>query len=215
MSAITVVGLVPGGYTIEDIRVSVPHHEAVQIPAHLVDRSKSLIEALQGQRIMQLGGPLPAAPAQRDPPVLAPPLRGRGIAPHNPVAQRQDTATWPRERDALVRELEASRAQSLQLQAVNQTLQETLTNMAAQLTLIQKAVTDLSAGRESVPMRLPSLRPRQPEPTPTFLDEAVPHFIPATAGAVAEVRISVPESTSDSDLTEARGALRSLRKAST
>lgn len=209
---ITVIGLTPGAFMIEDIRTSVPFQTAIQIPAHLAQRSRHLGEALQQQRIMQLGNTLPVAVSPKEPP-LAPILRGRGIALHTPIATKQaEVGPWPREREALLRELELSRTQCLQLQGMNETLQVTLTSMADQLTRIQRTLDGLSPTQAAAPGRTVAVPVVVNTPPPTsFLDEAVPHFILPTTQGAAEVRISIPEGTSTSDLTDVRGALRTLR----
>lgn len=209
---VTVIGLTPGTCVIEDIRISVPYQTAVQIPAHLAQRSRHLGEAIQQQRVMQLGNalPLPAPPAKAPP--LAPILRGRGIAPHNPVGTRQTgVATSDREREAMERELEASRAHGKQLEGINEALQVALTNMTGQLNQIQQTLSGLSLAQSAAPaaVKATAAFPSRSEPA---MDDSIPHFIPATTQEAAEVRISIPETTSDSDLSGARGALRSLRK---
>lgn len=214
---VTVIGLTPGIFLIEDIRVSVPFQTAVQIPAHLAQRSRNLGEALHQQRVMKLGNtlPLPAAAAVPLTPPLAPILRGRGIAPHSPVAARPPDAssTWQREREALLRELEASRSQGQQLLGVNEALQSALTAMGGQLTQIQQTLAGMKMegvqeGR-AARARAQSVAV-DAEPA---VDDSVPLFIPPTTEDAAEVRISIPENTSE-DLSGARGALRSLRKGS-
>jgi hypothetical protein len=201
----TVIGLTPGIFLIEDIRVSVPYQTAVQIPAHLVQRSRHLGEALHHQRIMKLGNalPLPAAATAPALPPLAPILRGRGIAPHNPVTTRAPVApAWPQEREALLREMDAS----------NEAFQAALTAMSSQLSQIQQTLANMKGGQvqEASPAG-PRTRTASVEAEPAF-DDSIPLFIPPTTQEAAEVRISLPESTSDSDLSGARGALRSLRK---
>src|SRR5262245_26758589 len=147
---VTVIGLTPGAYVIEDIRVSVPYQTAVQIPAHVAQRSRNLGEAIQQQRIMQLGNalPLPAPPPEPVIPPLAPILRGRGIAPHKPVNVQRATpgdTSWHQEREALLRELGTSRAHGEQLQGINEGLQASLTNMANQLSQIQQTLAGLGS----------------------------------------------------------------------
>lgn len=208
---VTVIGLTPGACVIEDIRISVPYQTAVQIPAHLAQRSRHLGEAIQQQRVMQLGNALPLPAAQAKIPPLTPILRGRGIAPHNPVGTRQAESAnpWERERESVLRELSASQAQSRQLEGINDALQVALTNMASQMREIQQTLSGLSLSQSVVPMAraAPAVSTSSP-----VLDDSTPHFIPATTQEAAEVRISIPETTSDSDLSGARGALRSLRR---
>lgn len=204
--AITVIGLTPETYTIEDIRFSVPYRTAVQIPAYLAQRSRHLGEAIQQQRIMQLGSGQPLPIPSREP-VLTPMLRGRGIAPHAPAQGRpEEHVTWQRQKEALVRELDTSRAQCLQLQGTNETLQATLTSMANQLHQIQATLNRLTLPSEVAVTSHPTIPVRGP-----LRDHTVPHFIAPTTQELAEVRIAIPEGSSDSDLTGARDALRSLR----
>ena len=206
---VTVIGLTPGTFLIEDIRVTVPYREAVQIPSHLVQRSRNLGEALHQQRIMQLGNALPVAPARLPKPTLAPSLRGRGIAPHLPVSTTQAaTPTWPEEREVLLQQLEASRAQGAQLQGMNESLQSTLESMSGQLQEIQATLSGMSLAAPAEGTRATAPKARADE---SLLEDSIPHFIPPTAQEAAEVRIAIPEKTSDSDLSGARGALRSLR----
>lgn len=201
----TVVGLVPDGYVIEDIRTTIPYRIAVQIPANLVTRSRHLTDALQQQRVMQLGTPTVAAPP------LAPILRGRGIAPHHtrPVAPPPAPAPWPPQ-EVLERELEASRAQCAYLQGINETLQVTLTNMTAQLAQIQMTLESFGS-RQVFPTAATLSGRAQTSAEPSFLDEAIPHFIPETSSAAAEVRISLPETATETNVDEALAALRALR----
>jgi len=208
---VTVIGLTPGSFTIEDIRIAVPYQTAVQIPAHLAQRSRNLGEAIQLQKIMQLGNALPLPAPQAKAPALAPILRGRGIAPHSPVSTQQAgvaAGSWSREREALLRELQGSKVHGEQLQGINQALQAALAQMTDKLNQIQLTLTELGSApaREAPAGGAPASAAKQ-----ELLDEAPPHFIPATSEQAAEVRINIPETTSGSDLTDARGALRNLR----
>lgn len=208
MSGVVVVGLVPGFFAIEDIRIVVPHRQEVRIPAHLVHRSKDLVIALQQQRVMQLGSPLPTPPAPKAIPLTIG-LRGRGIAPHPPVAPRQDP--WPREREGLVRELESSRAQNVQVQDFNESLQATLTSLTSQLTQIQRTLNELDlprGGRVQSPAQQQGSQVQDESPA---IDADIPHYVLPTTTEQAEVRIAIPEKTSEADLSGARGVLRSLR----
>lgn len=214
---VTVIGLTPGIFLIEDIRVSVPFQTAVQIPAHLAQRSRNLGEALHQQRVMKLGNALPPPAAATAPvtPPLAPILRGRGIAPHNPVATRApDASAWQREREALLRELEASRSQGQQLLGVNEALQSALTAMGGQLSQIQQTLSGMKSDGVQEGRAARVRTQSAPVDADPAVDDSVPLFIPPTTQDTAEVRISIPENTSESDLSGARGALRSLRKGS-
>lgn len=207
---VTVIGLTPGSFTIEDIKVTVPFQTAVQIPAHLAQRSRNLGEAIHQQRVMQLGNALPAPVVPHQAPPLTPILRGRGIAPHNPVGVRQGDGSWQREREGLLRELEVSRSHGTQLQGINEALQAALEDMSSKLSQIQQTLSGMGAatavGTSTARQDVTRL-----EPTRTALEDDVPMFIPPTTDGAAEVRISIPETTSESDLSDARGALRSLR----
>lgn len=200
---VTVVGLVQGGCLLEDIRTTVPQRTAIQIPAHLAERSHSLVDALQQRRVMRLGGPaiVKEAPAQ-----LNTSLRGRGIAPL--VANtRHEPPPLPapaEERELLVLELEASREECRRLQALNEALQSTLHAMSDHLGRIQRTLETLSS--HGIPARIPARVGGGPRG-----DAGIPQFIPPTTLEVAEVRITPSESTSASNVDEAVAALRSLR----
>lgn len=201
-AAVTVLGLVQGGYLLEDIRTVVPHRMAIQIPGHLAERSQDLLVAIQQQRVMKLG----AAPATvgREPP-LNPALRGRGIAPHHlsPVAKVDPVGlTWTQERTALLTELEASQQQCQRLQGLNEQLQGVVAGMSTQLAEIQRTLEML------VRTGLPAA-PLTSRVSP--VDMTVPQFIPSTATDAAEVRINLTEKATTSNVEEARAALRTLR----
>lgn len=208
---VTVIGLTPGVFVLEDIRVNIPYQTAVQIPAHLARRSRCLGEALHQKRVMQLGNalPLPVSSQRPSTPPLAPILRGRGIAPHAPLK----TGTPQQDRDALLRELALSRSNGQQLHGINEALQAALAAMGDQLSQIQQTLAGMKSGQiqEAKPF---APRPSAPVSAEPSFDDSIPHFIPPTTREAAEVRISIPETTSESDLAGARSALKSLRKGS-
>lgn len=199
---VTVIGLVQGGCLLEDIRITVPQRMAIQIPAHLAERSQSLVDALQQRRVMRLGTPAVVKEVTAQ---LNTNLRGRGIAPQVANTRHEVApAVASDERELLVLELEASRAECRRLQALNESLQATLQTMTQQLGSIQRAV-------EALDLRAPS-QPRQPRAEgASRAVVAVPHFIPPTTLDVAEVRINPSETTSTSNVDDAVAALRSLR----
>lgn len=202
---VTVIGLVQGGYLLEDIRVTVPQRMAIQIPAHLAERSQSLVDALQQRRVMRLGTP---AVVKEVAPQLNTSLRGRGIAPQVANTKHEPASTTPsEERELLVLALEASREDCRRLQALNESLQATLHTMTQQLGKIQRAVETLSYR----PYGAGPLPTPQPGRGGARMEGAVPHFIPATTLEAAEVRINPSESTLTSNVDEAVAALRSLR----
>jgi hypothetical protein len=206
-----VIGLVQGGCLLEDIRVTVPQRMALQIPAHLAERSQSLVEALQARRVMRLGSP---AVVREVPAQLSTSLRGRGIAPQVSPPRHEPRPAGPpeEERELLVLALEASREDCRRLEALNEALQGTLQSLTHQLLHIQEGVDSLVRSR-AAPGALPV-----PQPLRAFgggggqrKAEAVPHFIPPTTLEAAEVRINPAESTSTTNVDEAVAALRSLR----
>lgn len=203
MGAVTVVGLVRGGLLLEDIRVTVPERVAIQIPAHLAERSRSLREALEQRRVMKLGSVPVATDTVSH---LATALRGRGIAPV--VSARQEPAAASSDdRELLVLELEASREECRRLRAKNDALQGTLEALAGQLVKIQQGV-DTLLQRQPGLVAAPPLSWNEGQRSATA---AVPHYIPATTLEVAEVRINPTESRSVSNVDAAVAALRSLR----
>jgi hypothetical protein len=193
-ASITVIGLVAETHYIEDIRVQVPYRMAVVVPAPLAFRSRDLQTALQQRRVMQLGNVLPAGSV----------YRGTGAVPGasnpNPLpVPAEEPAQWKAERESLLRELESSRAQTVQLRTMNEALQSLLTTMSGQLTGIQRVLETLKLQGVLVP-------------TPERVTEVAPMFIPDNIRTEAsEVSITVPESKVDTDLSGARGALRALR----
>lgn len=203
-AAVTVLGLVQGGHLLPDIRTVVPHRTAIQIPGHLAERSQDLVMAIQQQWVMKLGV-ASAGSGKEAPPSLNPALRGRGIAPHHarPGALKADLPMggWPREREALLTELELSRQQCQHQSSVNQRLQDTLAGLTAQLAEIQRSIDALARRRDVGSVIAPV----------TLVDDSVPQFIPSTSLDAAEVCINVTERASTSNVDEARAALRSLR----
>jgi hypothetical protein len=202
---VTVIGLVQGGCLLEDIRITVPQRMAIQIPAHLAERSQSLVDALQQRRVMRLGTPAVVKEVSAQ---LNTSLRGRGISPQVANMRHDPAPVAPSdERELLVLELEASREECRRLQALNEALQVTLQTMTQQLGKIQHAVEALSYGTGQSPAQQQQSLGRG---SPRVVG-AVPHFIPPTTLEVAEVRINPSETTSTSNVDEALAALRSLR----
>ena len=78
-----------------------------------------------------------------------------------------------------------------------------------ELSQIQQTLAGMKGGQVQEARR-PGARP--PAAPVEAVEDSVPLFIPPTTQEAAEVRISIPESTSDSDVSGARGALRELRK---
>lgn len=205
---VTVIGLVQGGVVLEDIRTTVPQRMAIQIPAHLAERSRSLADALQQRQIMRLGGP---TVVNEVPAPLSPSLRGRGIPPQGPTAvtrAERPQLVSAAERELLVLELEASREECRRLQGLNEALHGTLQLMGQQLSQIQATLDALVMRRTDV---LPTSHGLNASDLVPSKNDLVPHFIPRTTLGAAEVRINAAETASVSKVDEAVAALRSLR----
>ena len=203
---VTVIGLVQGGCHLEDIRTTVPHRIAIQIPAHLAERSQSLVEALQQRQVMRLGS---ATVVAKDLPStqLNTSLRGRGIAPQVTGGGPRPEIAMPSpsdEREMLVLELEASRAECRRLQVLNESLQSNINTMVQQLGVIQRTLEALALRQG--PLSPPPFSGGLPQS-----DVGIPRYIPSTTLEAAEVRITAAESTSTSNVDEAVAALRTLR----
>lgn len=212
MTGVTIIGLVSGQHTIEDIRVDVPYQVAVRIPADLAQRSRDLSEALQQKKVMRLSGALPMGAV----------LSGGGMVPRAgaprmlaPQVASRDDSGLKTENAQLRQELEALREKERRLnqenhglQAINEGLQTTLSLMSGQLESIRGILEELRkqgivVAATGAPVRVATVND---------VDGSAPLFIPSVKREDAVVNIKVEGQEGTADVSASRQALKKLRK---
>lgn len=213
-NGITVVGMVSAQHVIEDINVVVPYRVAVQIPGVLVLNSGDLQEALVKQKVMKLSGSLPSGAVFRGGPIQ------RAGAP-NPMPPRNlpsngEVKDLKIQVQRLIKDLADSKAREVQaqerekqLQALNQSLQTTLSVMSGQLTTIQAVLEELK--KEGITVMATGLVSKGSLEV-NGVEDDVPMFITSVKDDDAKVNISVAAQASTTDLAASRTALKNLRK---